>query len=100
MKWFYIGYELLEDKRDYSGLWDELEQLSARRALPSVWFARAKHSTNAVDLAESIGRHLGSDDRLLVVESCDSKWKNPVNNPLAQLSGATQTSFAEPRADF
>jgi hypothetical protein len=90
MKWFFIGYELRDDQRDYSGLWDELEELKARRVLPSVWFVRAKYSINAAALSESIARHLGSEDRLLIIESCDSKWKNSINNPLGQHSSPSK----------
>ena len=96
MKWFYIGYELRDDQRDYSGLWDELEELKASRVLPSVWFVRAKYSINATTLAESIAPHLGSEDRLLIIEGCDSKWNNLINNPLAQHSSTPKPAFDQP----
>jgi hypothetical protein len=85
MSWFYVAYELHDGEQNYESLWVELSELEAMLVLPSVWFVRAKHRARIQDLTDSLKRHLGPDDRLLVIECVDCLWQNLISNPLSSL---------------
>jgi hypothetical protein len=95
MKWFYVACELQDDERHYGDLRDELSEREAIRVLPSVWYLRAGRKESAQCIANSLKRHLHSDDRLLVIETIDCSWANLMANPLtlqfARRSGSKES---------
>lgn len=78
-KLYYLSYDLIKDK-DYQKLYDELKRYGAIRVLESVWaFKYAENNANA--FRDHFNKFIDLDDRLLVIESSASSWRNLMADP-------------------
>ncbi len=74
-----LSYDLIKDK-DYDRIISKLEEIGAKRVLLSVWCFK-RSNTSAAELRDFFAGFLDSDDRLMVVKSSESAWRNTLFNP-------------------
>lgn len=81
MATFVISYDLNNDK-DYSKLWLELERLNCVRALESVWIGNLTGSVESVK--NHFTKYVDSDDSLIIAETHNAKlaFKRPYQKAL------------------
>ena len=71
MATFVLTYDLIK-RKDYPKLWEELERLSAHRALESFWLINV--TNGAKELHDHLKKFVDADDRLWVSELTTSHW--------------------------
>ena len=110
MTTFVITYDLIKLK-DYPKLWEELERLSAHRALKSFWLVNVPNT--AKELHDHLKTYIDADDRLWVSEltklhwfsnvkagtnewletpRLDSRWERPIRKPVYSELDSKQPS--------
>lgn len=71
MTTFVVTYDLIK-RKDYQTLWDELERLSAHRALESVWLINLDNTVR--ETYDHLKSFIDADDRIWVSELTKIHW--------------------------
>lgn len=70
---YLITYDLNSEDRDYTALYDEIENLgNAQRILKSVWLVKV-HNLNAKKISDKLRSVMDKKDLLYVVKNDDSE---------------------------
>ena len=68
-----ITYDLRNPGRDYSGLYDAIKSYRDwRHPMESTWLVSTQQT--ASQIWEVIGRHIDSNDLVLIIEVKNNKW--------------------------
>ena len=70
---YMISYDLVAPGKDYQTLYDELENLNAKRVLKSQWVLN-RFNTTPTGLRDHFRGFIDSNDRLLIVEINGDGW--------------------------
>lgn len=76
MTTFVLTYDLIK-RKDYPKLWEELERLSAHRAMDSFWLISLNNKAREVH--DHFKQFVDNDDRLWVSEITKNHWYSNAN---------------------